>query len=140
MAQFTKVHGDYQPVVVLDSGVANTAGAGWSNGLNAVVSAATVQPQGPKLDYFTISAASGTGFSGAQVNTIIQTIQQLAVVYIYEYTDASTDTLAVAVYPTGAWSVDGSNGANVVAAVNAALTAAGTANTTTGGATATFTG
>lgn len=139
MAQFTKVHGDYQPVVVLDSGVANTAGAGWSNGLNATVSGATVQPQGPKLDYFTISAASSTGFSGAQVNTIIQTIQQLAVVYIYEYTDTTTDTLAVAVYPTGAWSVDGSNGANVVAAVNAALTAAGTANTTTGTASATFT-
>ena len=139
MAQFTKVHGDYQPVVVLDSGVANTAGAGWSNGLNATVSGATVQPQGPKLDYFTISAASTTHFSNAQVNTIIQTIQQLAVVYIYEYTSTTTDTLAVAVYPTGAWSVDGSNGANVVAAVNAALTAAGTANTTTGGATATFT-
>jgi len=141
MAQFTKVHGDYQPVVVLDSGVANTAGAGWSNGLNAVVANTTVQPQGPKLDYFTISAASTTGFSGAQVNTIIQTIQQLATVYIYEYTDATTDTLAVAVYPTGAWSVTDSLGANanIVAAVNAALTAAGTANTTTGAATATFT-
>lgn len=141
MAQFTKTHGDYQPVVVLDSGVANAAGAGWSNGLNAVVSGATVQPQGPKLDYFTISAASTTGFSASQVNTIIQTIQQLATVYIYEYTDASTDTLAVAVYPTGAWAVDNSLGANanVVAAVNAALTAAGTANTTTGSASATFT-
>jgi len=138
MAQFTKVHGDYQPVVVLDQGVANTAGAGWSNGLNAVVSGAPVQPQGPKLDYFTISAASTTHFSTSQVNTIIQTIQQLATVYIYEYTSTTTDTLAVAVYPTGAWSVDGSNGANVVAAVNTALTNAGTANTTTGGSTATF--
>jgi hypothetical protein len=138
MAQFTKVHGDYQPVVVLDQGVANTAGAGWSNGLNAVVSGAPVQPQGPKLDYFTISAASTTHFSTSQVNTIIQTIQHLATVYIYEYTSTTTDTLAVAVYPTGAWSVDGSNGANVVAAVNTALTNAGTANTTTGGSTATF--
>ena len=139
MAQFTKVHGDYQPVVVFDQGVANGAGAGWSNGLNAVVSGATVQPQGPKLDYFTIDAASGSHFSTSQVNTIIQTIQQLATVYIYEYTSASTDTLAVAVYPTGAWSVDGSAGANVVAAVNTALTNAGTANTTTGTASATFT-
>jgi hypothetical protein len=138
MAQFTKVHGDYQPVVVLDQGVANTAGAGWSNGLNAVVSAVPVQPQGPKLDYFTITAASGTHFTGSQVNTIIQTVQQLATVYIYEYTSATQDTLAMAVYPTGAWSVDGSVGANVVAAVNTALTAAGTANTTTGGSTATF--
>ena len=138
MAQFTKTHGDYQPVVVLDQGVANTAGAGWSNGLNAVVSAVPVQPQGPKLDYFTISASGSSHFSTSQVNTIIQTIQQLATVYIYEYTSGTPDTLAVAVYPTGAWSVDGSNGANVVAAVNTALTNAGTANTTTGGSTATF--
>jgi hypothetical protein len=138
MAQFTKVHGDYQPVVVLDQGVANTAGAGWSNGLNAVVSAVPVQPQGPKLDYFTITAASTTHFTGSQVNTIIQTVQQLATVYIYEYTSATQDTLAMAVYPTGAWSIDGSVGANIVAAVNTALTAAGTANTTTGGSTATF--
>jgi hypothetical protein len=142
MAQFTKVHGDYQPVVVLDQGVANSAGAGWSNGLNAVVSGATVQPQGPKLDYFTISAASGSHFSTSQVNTIIQTIQQLATVYIYEYTSASTDTLAVAVYPTDAWSTApgaSDTAANVVAAVNTALTNAGTANTTTGSMTATFT-
>mgnify|MGYP003334346224 CR=1 FL=1 len=56
-------------------------------------------------------------------------------------TGLDEDTLAVAVYPTGAWSVTDSLGANanIVAAVNAALTAAGTANTTTGAATATFT-
>ena len=133
MAQFTRTHGDYQPVLHIDA-AAYTVGA-----VNAVTSAATVQPQGPKLDYFTISAASTTGFSTTQVNVIIETIQQLATIYIYEYTDTTTDTLAVAVYPTGAWSVDGSNGANVVAAVNAALTAASVANTTTGTASATFT-
>jgi hypothetical protein len=133
MAQFTRTHGDYQPVLRLDA-AAYTVGA-----VNAVTSGATVQPQGPKLDYFTITAASSTGFSTTQVNVIIQTIQQLATIYIYEYTDTTTDTLAVAVYPTGAWSVDGSSGANVVAAVNAALTAASVANTTTGTASASFT-
>lgn len=133
MAQFTKVNGDFLPVINYDSP------AYTNSGLNALQSGATVQPQGPKLDFFTISAASGTGFSGAQVNVIVQTVQQLATVYIYEYTDASTDTIAFAVYPTGSWSVDGSNGANVVAAVNAALTAASLANTTTGSATASFT-
>lgn len=133
MAQFTRTHGDYQPVLHIDT-PAYTVGA-----VNAITSGATVQPQGPKLDYFTISAASTTGFSTTQVNVIIETIQQLATIYIYEYTDTTTDTLAVAVYPTGAWSVDGSNGANVVAAVNAALTAASVANTTTGTASATFT-
>lgn len=142
MAQFTRTNGDYQPVVVLDAPVGNAAGtAGWNNGVNAVISGATVQPQGPKLDYFTITAASTTGFSTTQVNVIVQTVQQLATVYIYEYTDASTDTLAFAVYPTGAWAVDNSLGANanVVAAVNAALTSASVANTTTGTASATFT-
>ena len=133
MAQFTKVNGDYQPVLRLD------AAAYTNSGLNAVTSAATVQPQGPKLDFFTIEAASTGAFSGAQVNTIIQTIQQLATVYIYEYTDGGPDTVAVAVYPTGSWSVDGTDGANVVAAIRTALTAAGTANAVTGNAFATFT-
>lgn len=133
MAQFTKVNGDFQGVLNLD------VPAYTNNGLNALSTGVTVQPQGPKLDYFTISAASTTGFSGAQVNVIVQTVQELATIYIYEYTDASTDTIAFAVYPTGAWSVNGSNGANVVAAVNTALTNAGLANTTTGTASATFT-
>ena len=133
MAQFTKVNGDFLPVLHLDS-------PSYTNsGLNAVATAQTVQPQGPKLDFFTITAASSGAFSGAQVNVIVQTVQQLATVYIYEFTTAGPDTIAFAVYPTGAWSVDGSEGSNVVAAVNAALTAAGIANTTTGTATAAFT-
>jgi hypothetical protein len=133
MAQFTRTHGDYQPVLHMDT-PAYTVGA-----VNAITSAATVQPQGPKLDYFTISASGSSHFSTTQVNVIVETIQQLATIYIYEFTTATPDTFAVAVYPTGAWSVDGTNGANVVAAVNAALTAASVANTTTGAATATFT-
>ena len=127
MAQFTRTHGDYQPVVVLDQGVANAAGAGWSNGVNAVVSGVTVQPQGPKLDFFTIT------FTGAvtttQFNTAIQTIQQLATIYMYEYTDDTNDTLAVAVYPVGAWTTT---------TLDTALTAAVEAVTVA--AEATFTG
>jgi len=135
MAQFTRTHGDFQPVMNYDT-PAYTVGA-----VNAVTANVSVQPQGPKLDFFTISAASGTTFSTTQVNIIIQTVQQLATVYIYEYNDASTNSLALAVYPTGSWAVDNSLGAsaNVVAAVNAALTAASVANTTTGGASASFT-
>jgi len=134
MAQFTRTHGDYQPVMNFDT-PAYTVGA-----VNAVTANVSVQPQGPKLDYFTISAASTTSFSTTQVNLIVQTVQQLATVYIYEYNDASTNTLAFAVYPTGAWAIDNSLGANanIVAAVNAALTQASVANTTTGSASATF--
>ena len=95
MAQFEKVNGDFLPVINYDSG------AYTNSGLNAVESGATVQPQGPKLDFFTIT------FTGAltttQLNTAVQTIQQLATIYMYEYTDTTDDTLAVAVYPTGAW-------------------------------------
>jgi hypothetical protein len=135
MAQFTKTNGDYLPVLRLD------AAAYTNSGLNAVQSGATVQPQGPKLDFFTISAASTGAFTGAQVNTMVQTIQQLATVYIYEFTTAGPDTVAFAVYPTGSWAVNDSLGvnANVVAAIRTALTAAGTANAVTGSASASFT-
>ena len=136
MAQFTKVNGDLLPVLRLDATSYTNAGA------NAVTSAATVQPQGPKLDFFTISAASTGALSGTQVSVIIQTVQELATVYIYEYTDGSPDTLAMAVYPTGAWAINDALGAdaNIIAQVRAALTAADVANTVTATATATFTG
>lgn len=122
MAQFTRTHGDYQPVMNYDA-PAYTVGA-----VNAVTSAATVQPQGPKLDFFTITATGA--FTTTQVNTLVQTIQQLATVYLYEYTDASNDTLAVAVYPVAAWTASG---------LDTAIAAAGISGTTTT-ATATFTG
>ena len=135
MAQFTKTNGDYLPVLRLDA-------ASYTNsGLNAVQSGATVQPQGPKLDFFTISAASTGAFTGAQVNVMVQTVQQLATVYIYEFTTAGPDTVAFAVYPTGSWAVNDSLGANsnVVAAIRTALTAAGVANAVVGSASAAFT-
>ncbi len=122
MAQFTRTHGDYQPVMNYDA-PAYSVGA-----VNAVTSAATVQPQGPKLDFFTITATGA--FTTTQVNTLVQTIQQLATVYLYEYTDASNDTFAVAVYPVAAWTAGG---------LDTAIAAAGISGTTTT-ATATFTG
>jgi hypothetical protein len=121
MAIQTKTHGDYQPVMNYDSRE-YTVGS-----LNAVTSAVTVQPQGPKLDFFTVTATGA--LTGAQVNTIVQTLQQLAVVYLYEYTDTTNDTLAVAVYPTAAWTTG---------AIDTAIAAAGISGTTTT-ASATFT-
>jgi hypothetical protein len=121
MAQFTRTHGDYQPVMNYDQ-PAYTVGA-----VNAVTSGSVVQPQGPKLDYFTATATGA--LTTTQINTMIQTIQQLAIVYIYEYTDTTNDTLAFAVYPTAAWTTS---------ALDTAFTAAGVTGTTTT-ATATFT-
>ena len=129
MAQFTKTNGDLLPVINYDSPAYTNSGA------NAVTSAATVQPQGPKLDFFTVTAASSGAFTGTQVNLIIQATQQLATVYLYEFTTAGPDTLAMAVYPVGAWTTTTLN-----AAIVAGLTAGGAANTTATTATATFTG
>jgi len=121
MAQFTRTNGDYLPLINYDSP------AYTNSGVNAVTSAATVQPQGPKLDFFTITKDTGA-FTTANINTIVQTVQQLATIYIYEYTDASDDTLAMAVYPVGAWTT---------ATIDTAVTAAGVAVTVA--ASATFT-
>lgn len=123
MAQFTRVNGDLKPVQWLDSPSYTNAGA------NAVSSAATVQPQGPKLDFFT--ATANGALTTTQIASAIQVIQQLATIYIYEYTDASDDTLAFAVYPTGAWSD--------AALVSALEADAGWANAVTVTNTATFT-
>ena len=96
MAQFTRVNGDFQQVLHLDAPAYTNEGS-----TSAIDSAVTVQPQGPKLDFFTIT---GNGSQIADnINAVFQTVQQLATVYIYEYTNATVDTLAVALYPTGAW-------------------------------------
>jgi hypothetical protein len=113
MAQFTRVNGDFKPVLHLDS-------AAYTNtGVNTVTSAATVQPQGPKLEYFTVTF-TGTGTTGAQIKATIDAIQQLATVYIYEFTTASDDTLAVAMYPVGAWGDVTADGTGLDAAITAA--------------------
>ena len=117
MAQFTKVNGDFQPVLNLD------APEYTNNGLNAVVSGATVQPQGPKLDFFTITF-TGTGTTGAQLLNTVNAIQQLATVYMYEFTSTTNDTLAVAVYPVGAWDTTSLDAAVTTAAGEAVSVAA----------------
>lgn len=122
MAQFTRVNGDLNPVQWLDTPAYSTAG------VNSATSAATVQPQGPKLDFFT--ATANGALSTTQLAAGIQAIQQLATIHIYEYTDASNDTLAFAVYPAGAWDA---------ASLVVALEGAGWANAVSVATSATFT-
>ena len=122
MAQFTRVNGDFKQVLWLD------APAYTNTGVNAVTSAVTVQPQGPKLDFFTLT---GNGSQIADnIQAAFQTIEQLATIHIYEYTNATDDTLAVAVYPTGAWTV---------ASLDAAFANAWTSANVAASASATFT-
>ena len=126
MAQFTKTNGDLLPVINFDTFSYTNSGA------NAVTANATVQPQGPKLDFFTVT---GTGaLTGTQVNLIIQATQQLATVYMYEYYNDTNDSLAMAVYPTGAWTTT-----TLDTECTAALTSASLGNSLTVTATATFT-
>ena len=120
MAQFTKTNGDFLPVLHLDTGAYTNAG------LNAVSYGVAVQPQGPKLDYFTVTATGA--LTGAQVLTLTQIVQQLATIYIYQVNDDTNDYVGLALYPYGAWTT---------ATIDAALTAAGLTGTTTT-ATATF--
>ena len=122
MAQFTRTHGDFQPVLWLDQ-PEYTTGA-----VNAVSSGLTVQPQGPKLDFFTIELADVAANTTIAAQ-VIQTVEQLATIHIYEFTNTTTDTLALAVYPTGGWTT-----ASLEAAVDAA-----TGGSSTVTATATFT-
>ena len=130
MAQFTRVNGDFLPVINYDS-------PSYTNsGVNAVTSGATVQPQGPKLAFGTITFTGIATPTGADILTTINTIQQLATIYMYEFTEVggNTDTLAVAIYPVDAW--DFTNGGNLDVALTSA-NALGYAVTTA--ATATFT-
>ena len=135
MAGFTRTSGDFQPVVVMDQGTAaSSPGAGWNSGINTVTSGASVNVAGPKLDFGTVTFTGNATVSGASLAIAIQTIQQQATIAIYEFTtnSSNTATLALATYPTAAWSY--TNGGDLDAALTTAL---GYAVTTA--ATATFT-
>jgi hypothetical protein len=135
MAVFTRTSGDFQPVVVMDQGVnATSPGAGYNTGINTVVSGASVNVAGPKLDFGTVTFTGSATVTGASLAIAIQTIQQNATIAIYEFTTVGSNqaTLALATFPTGAWNF--ANGEDLDVALTAAL---GYAVTTA--ATATFT-
>ena len=95
MAYFARTNGDVQPVFALDT----------ANGAippTTSTAASPVQPQGPKLEFFTITLAN-VAANTTIANQTIQAVQQNATIAIYEFTDTGTDTLAVALYPVGAY-------------------------------------
>jgi hypothetical protein len=132
MAIFTRVKGDFKPVVVMDQGVG--AAAGVSSGINAVVSGATVNPAGPKLDFGTITFTGKATPSDADLEKAINVIQTRAVIAMYEFTEVgdATDTLAVATFPTGAWNYGNTQDLDVAltAALGYAVTTAASATFT----------
>ena len=131
MAGFTRTNGDLLPVAVYDASTGNAYTN--SGNVNAVSSANTVQPQGPQLQFFTIECNGA--IAGEYSSTIMNAVEQLATVMIYEYTNTTDDTIAIATYPAGGWTT-----ATLDTAITAALTQAGASNNATAvTATATFT-
>jgi len=104
MAFFTRAHGNAQQVFHIDTQNGSLSGA--------LATSGAVNVTGPKLDFFKIivenasnaaqdlQAQVGTGLA---VEAIIQNIQQIAGVYIYQVEDDSTGQISIATYPTGAY-------------------------------------
>ena len=111
MAYYTPANGDAQPVFALDvrngpvSPSANTAGT-------------PVQPQGPKLDFFSVTAnTTVVAQQGVQeyVANVINAVQQTSTVAMYQVDGVQ---ISFAVYPTGAFA----NAATFLSAANIAWT------------------
>lgn len=129
MATFAKTNGSTQPVFALD--VRNGSVAQSAN----IAAAGPVQPQGPKLDFFSLVANASLATQGGvngYVGNVLQAIQQNGTVAMYQVA-ADGVTLSIAIYPTGAYTT-----ATLVAAAQTANATIGipTANVS---ATASFT-
>jgi len=114
MAVFNPFNGDAQPVFALD--IQN----GSQNG-NIGSTAALVQPQGPKLDFFAVVvqntsnqaidlrdqlgnySGGGTVFNPGLVQIINESIQRTATIAMYQVEGAAAGQISYAIYPTGAY-------------------------------------
>ena len=109
MAYYTPANGDAQPVFALD--VRNGPVAA-----SASTAGTPVQPQGPKLDFFSVTAnvtlASQQGVQEYVAN-VIQAVQQTSTVAMYQVDGVQ---ISFGVYPTGAFA----NAAVFLAAANVA--------------------
>ncbi len=96
MAQFSRTHGDAQPVFHLDIANGNAAPS-------TSLAGQTVQPAGPKLDFFRLVAANTMNSQGTVngfVANAIQAIQQTSTVACFQVDGVA---LSVAVFPTAAF-------------------------------------
>jgi hypothetical protein len=116
MAFYTPANGDVQPVFALDV----------QNGPvspSAATAGTPVQPQGPKLDFFQVTAntsvATQQGVQGYVAN-VIQAIQQTCTVAMYQVDGTQ---ISFAVFPTGAFAGNATvSAANFLSAANVAYT------------------
>ncbi len=99
MATFTKVNGTTQPVFALD--VANGSIAGTAN----VAAQGPVQIQGPKLDFFTLTAnaaLTNAGNVNGYLNNVLTAVQQNGTIAMYQ-AGAAAGVINIAIYPSGAY-------------------------------------
>jgi hypothetical protein len=137
MATFAKTNGSTQPVFALD--VRNGSVAQSAN----IAAQGPVQPQGPKLDFFSLVANASLATQGGvngYVGNVLQAIQNGTTaagaggtVAMYQVA-ADGVTLNIAIYPTGAYTT-----ATLVAAAQVANTASIGVPTANVAASATFT-
>ena len=116
MATFTRVNGTTQPVFALD--VANGSIVGTAN----VAAQGPVQIQGPKLDFFTLTAntaLTNAGNVNGYLNNVLQAVQQTGTIAIYQ-AGATAGTISIAIYPSGAYTT-----ATLVAAAQTANSTGG---------------
>ena len=106
MAVFTKVNGTTQPVFALD--VANGSIAGTAN----VAAQGPVQIQGPKLDFFTLTAnaaLTNAGNVNGYLNNVLQAVQSGAGLTVpgstiaFYQAGATAGTINLALYPAGGY-------------------------------------
>ena len=114
MPTFPPAHGDSQPVFALDINNGPQTGA--------ISSAALVQMQGPKLDFFAVivkngaaqardlrnqlgnANGGGTGvFNPGAVNQINSAIQRTSTIAIYQVEGDTSGQISYAIYPSGAY-------------------------------------
>lgn len=94
MAIFTRTNGDAQQVFAIDTQNGPQTPGTALGGL-------PVQPQGPKLDFFTVTANANLELNGGvngAVSNVLQAIQQLSTVALYQ---VDGNVLSVGLYPTG---------------------------------------
>ena len=131
MAQFTKTNGTTQPVFALD--VSNGSISGTAN----VAAQGPTQPQGPKLDFFSLvanaSLASGGNVNG-YLNNVLQSIQQIATVAMYQV-GPNNQTINLALYPQNAYTtttlVAAAQAANATGGLNVGIATANVSNAAT---------
>ena len=127
MAQFTKKHGNAQLVFQPDTQNPVAGSATYtSNPINVA---------GPKLDFFKIATGVDIRLEGDHdeaVEIILQTIQQLGTVAMYQVQGTSAGNMSVAVYATEDWKI-----APIQAAIRELGTTVGTNNINLTGTTVT---